>query len=185
MSNTDTEHVTFIVIILLACSLWTHRAGIMQVEHIAKDVALTTAAIIIIVAAIRLAKKLRLWKRRHNPNIAAIDTMTGLEFERYVAKLLKNNGFSNIRLTEEYDYGIDIIATKHCITWGIQVKRYSGLVGADAVRQAVTALRVYHCDRAMVITNSTFSRPAIALADVNDCILIDGLKLSKPLALLF
>jgi len=67
--------------------------------------------------------------------------MTGLEFERYVARLLKSKGYNNIRLTEEYDYGIDIIAEKDGIRWGIQVKRYSGLVSADAVRQVITALK--------------------------------------------
>lgn len=172
-SNTDSEHIAFTFTILLACGLWTHKAGILQAEHVAKYVALITATLVAIVAVIRFVKKLNHWQWRSNLNLTAIDTMTGLEFERYVAKLLKAHGFSNVRLTEEYDYGVDIIAIKNGITWGIQVKRYSGLVGADAVRQAVTALRIYHCDRAMVITNSTFSHPAIALAEANDCSLID------------
>lgn len=178
MSNTDTEHVSFIMIILLACSLWTHKAAIAQAEHIAKYVALIIAAKITFVALLRIVKKFKYRQSRRNPDLAKIDTMTGLEFEHYVAKILKNNGFSNVRLTEEYDYGIDIIASKNGTTWGIQVKRYSGLVGADAVRQAVTALRIYKCDKAMVITNSTFSRPAVVLADANDCVLVDESKLN-------
>ena len=100
--------------------------------------------------------------------------MSGLDFEHYIAKLLKTQGYNNVRLTEEYDYGVDIIAAKDGITWGIQVKCYSGLVKAETIRQVVTALRMYHCDRAMVITNSTFSRPAITLADSNDCVLVNG-----------
>jgi len=178
MSNTDTEHFTFIVIILLACGLWTHKAGMLEAEHIAKFAIIGVAILVCVVALIRTIKRIMGWRARHNPNRAVIDTMTGLEFERYVAKLLKTRGFANVRLTEEYDYGIDIIATKNGITWGIQVKRYSGLVCADAIRQVVTALKIYHCDRAMVITNSTFSRPAIALADANDCVLFDGYNLN-------
>jgi restriction system protein len=178
MSNTDTEHVTFIFIIFLVCSLWTHRAGLIQAEHIAKYVLLISAELFGIISIIRFVKKVKRWQRRQNPGIAMIDVMTGLEFESYVARLLKTCGYNNIKLTEEYDYGIDIIATKNGVTWAIQVKRYSGLVGADAVRQVVTALRMYHCDKAMVITNSTFSKPAIVLADANDCILIDKDKLN-------
>ena len=99
--------------------------------------------------------------------------MTGLEFEKYVDSILRTKGYINVRLTEKYDLGIDIIAIKDGITWGIQVKRYSGLVKANAVRQVVTALKHYNCDRAMVITNSTFSNTAIKLSRSNKSILID------------
>ncbi len=101
-----------------------------------------------------------------------IDAMDGVEFERYVARHLSKCGYTNICLTEKYDYGIDIVASKDGIRWGIQVKRYTGLVKADAVRQAVTGLRLYGCERAMVITNSEFSNVAVRLAESNDCVLI-------------
>ena len=107
-----------------------------------------------------------------------IDNMTGLQFERYIAKLLKTKGYTNIKLTEKYDLGIDIIATKDNIRYGIQVKRYSYPVKADAVRQAVTALNYYNCDKAMVITNSTFTKTAIKLAQSNGCRMISGANLS-------
>ncbi len=99
--------------------------------------------------------------------------MDGIEFETYIANILKNQGYTSIKLTEKFDYGVDIIAVKDGIRWGIQVKRYSGLVKADAIRQVVTGLRVYDCDRAMVITNSVFSRVAVRLANSNKCVLID------------
>ena len=130
---------------------------------------------------------IRLFARMHrfacgiitNFRLSNIDTMEGLDFEKYVASILKKQGYSNIRLTEQFDYGVDIIATKDGIRWGIQVKRYSGLVKAEAVRQVVTGLRVYGCDRAMVITNSFFSRVAVQLADSNDCVLIDRDDLTR------
>ncbi len=114
-----------------------------------------------------------------NSRLSDVDTMDGLDFEKYVANILKKRGYSYITLTEQYDYGIDIIATKNGVRWGIQVKRYSGLVKADAVRQVVTGLRVYGCDRAMVITNSIFSRVAVQLADSNECVLVDRSGLAK------
>jgi restriction system protein len=127
-------------------------------------------------------KKMKTWRSNRNPSMTAIDNMTGLEFERYVAKLLKIRGYNNIRLTEEYDYGIDIIAIKDGATWGIQVKRYSGLVKANAVRQVVTALKKYNCDRAMVISNSTYSEVAKDLARSNECVLIDRILLTSWIA---
>ena len=133
--------------------------------------------LVIITVFIVLRLILRLYRTvRHvvvNRRLSHVDDMDGIEFETYIAGILKNCDYKNIELTEKYDYGVDIIAVKDGIRWGIQVKRYSGLVKAEAVRQVVTGLRVYDCDRAMVITNSVFSRVAIRLANSNGCILID------------
>lgn len=103
--------------------------------------------------------------------------MDGLEFQEYVADMLKRQGYPDVMLAERYDYGVDIIATKDGVRWGVQAKRYSGLVGADAVRQVVAGLCMYDCERAMVVTNSTFSRVACKLAASNNCMLVDGLTL--------
>jgi len=111
--------------------------------------------------------------------LANIDKMDGLDFEKYIASILSKQGYSKIKLTERFDYGVDIIAHKDGIRWGVQVKRYSGLVKADAVRQVVAGLPMYKCDRAMVITNSTFSNFAVRLAKSNKCVLIDRNKLAK------
>lgn len=107
----------------------------------------------------------------------AIDSMTWQEFEFFVANWLKDRGYTDVRLTEHYDLGVDIIAKKDGFTWGVQVKHYRSLVGIEAVRQVVVALKKYKCDRAMVVTNSFFSRPAIEIAKSQDCILVDGSKL--------
>lgn len=105
--------------------------------------------------------------------------LDGLAFECYVASLLPGQGFANIRLTERYDLGVDIIAHKDGIIWGIQVKHYHGLVRASAVREVVTALNYYGCQQAMVVTSSVFSRPAVELATSNQCVLVDGNDLSS------
>ncbi len=131
-------------------------------------------ALIGIFYIVRLIARVYQFARRIITNLTLWDvgTMDGLAFEKYVANILREQGYSNISLTEQYDYGVDIIATRNGIRWGIQVKRYSGLVKADAVRQVVTGLRLYGCDRAMVITNSEFSSVAVRLAESNDCVLI-------------
>lgn len=51
--------------------------------------------------------------------------MDSLVCKKYVAELLKHQGYQRITLTERYDYGVDIVAQKDGTTWGIQVKRYT------------------------------------------------------------
>lgn len=120
---------------------------------------------------VKIAKKIYIL--RQNRHFQGVDSMDGTSFEYYVAQLLIERGYTNVSLTEKYDYGVDIIAEKDGIRWGIQAKRYSSLVKAAAVRQVVTGLRLYGCDRAMVITNSTYSNVAKRLAEGNDCVLVD------------
>lgn len=175
MSRADTDFVSYVIVAVLLVSLWTHREAILRPLHTLEPLGLILLLLSAVIGAVKL------YKRLQGPG-ATINTMTGLEFERYVAGLLKNSGYKQVKLTEEYDLGVDIVAEKNGVIWGIQVKRYSGLVGADAVRQVVTALPMYRCDKAMVITNSTFSRPAMALADANSCLLIDGNQLAKTAA---
>ena len=173
----SSSDMSFIMLILLAGTLWAHRTVMLRLEHIGFIIAFSVIAVLLVVVVVRLLRKIVSWRLNRSPSMAAIDVMDGLAFEKYVAQLLKGQGYRNVQLTEEYDYGIDITAERDGIRWGIQVKRYSGLVKAAAVRQAVTALRIYNCDRAMVLTNSSFSRVAQELADSNGCVLIDRSKL--------
>jgi len=173
-SSRSDKDAIFPLFIILACLAYTHKSLTLKAEHLIPTVLIIVIGVISLTIAIKLIFRIPQYFKRNNPNLAAIDNMTGLEFERYVARLLKSKGYNNIRLTEEYDYGIDIIAEKDGIRWGIQVKRYSGLVSADAVRQVITALKKYDCDRAMVITNSTYSMVAKDLARCNNCVLIEN-----------
>jgi HJR/Mrr/RecB family endonuclease len=173
------DHTGFILVILLAGTVWAHKAFMLKVEHYALIFAIACSTAVALVMLYKPLKAIRSWHRKSNLGLESIDNMTGLQFERYIANLLKRRGYTNVQLTEQYDLGVDIIASKDGITWGIQVKRYSGLVKAEAVRQVVTALKFYGCNKAMVITNSSFSRVAIALADSNDCVLVDRQILLK------
>lgn len=136
----------------------------------------------ILISAVVVVLIYRAIRRKHVYDaitVAAVDYMDGLEFERYLADLLRKRGYTNIQLTEKFDFGIDIIAKKDGITWGIQAKRYTNPVKAEAVRQAYTALNRYKCGRAMVITNSTYSNPARILAKDNQIPLVDREILSE------
>ena len=173
------DHVGFILIILVASAVWAHRAVFTRVEHLLPVIWIVMAGIAGLVVITKFGIRINKNRRLHRADLIHIDNMTGLEFETYVAHMLRIKGYKKVRLTEKYDLGVDIIATRDGVTWGIQVKRYSGLVKADAVRQVVTALRKYDCDKAMVITNSIYSKTAQELARCNGCVLVDRKILFK------
>ena len=170
---------TFVTIVILACIWWSHRALVQKAEQYAVVGVVVASSFIVAMYLLKAFKRMTSWRSPRKASLANVDTMTGLEFEKLVAKLLKTQGYEKIRFTEKYDYGIDLIASKDGVTWGIQTKRYNGLVKASAVRQVVTALRKYNCSRAMVVTNSEFSRVAKELAQSNDCVLVGRDQLSK------
>lgn len=95
-----------------------------------------------------------------------INEMEGHDFEYYCADILQKKGFSHIEVTPgSGDYGIDIIAYKDGLKYGIQCKRYSSTVGWHAVEEAMTGSKYYGCDIAVVMTNSVFSKQAIEGAE--------------------
>lgn len=169
-SRAQGGNASFVIVILVGAAAWTHRAQHVHIAYIALGV---------IVCLLLLKLSWKLLSHRSFARFKSIDTMDGLEFEQNVAGLLRANGYSNVSLTERYDFGVDIIAEKDGVRWGIQTKRYSGLVKASAVRQVVTGLKLYDCDRSMVITNSTYSAVARRLANANDCVLVDRTGLNR------
>ena len=98
--------------------------------------------------------------------LAKIDAMNGLDFERYCARLLYMFGFKNVKVTPSSgDFGVDIIAIDGATTFAVQCKRYSGNLGAKPIQEVYTGMRHYGANNALVITNSFFSDKAKQLAD--------------------
>lgn len=114
-------------------------------------------------------------KRKMNLIITPIDInkMTGVEFENYVANLLKQAGYNVSGTPATGDQGGDLIASKDNKINVIQVKRYSGVIGNKAVQEVVAAKNYYNGNVAVVVTNSSFTISAKSLAKRNSVILID------------
>jgi restriction system protein len=77
------------------------------------------------------------------------------------------------------DQGADIIASKGERRVIIQAKRYSGAVGNKAVQEVVGAILFYGGTEGCVVTNSTFTPAACALAQKNNIRLIDGSRFGE------
>lgn len=103
--------------------------------------------------------------------------MTGHDYEYLVAKYLRNNGYTGVKVTKgSGDYGVDVVAHKRGKKYAVQCKYYTGPVGLSAVQEAVAGKAMYKCDSAMVVTNSTFTNAARDLARANNVVLIENVS---------
>ena len=99
-------------------------------------------------------------------DMSEIDIMSGEEFERYVAALLRANGFSNVQMTKASgDYGVDVLASKDGERYAIQCKRYAKNVGVKSVQEVYAGAPMYKATRCAVITNMYFSDNGRTLAN--------------------
>lgn len=114
------------------------------------------------------------------PQLPVYDTMEGHAFEYYCADLLRKDGFNNVEVTQgSGDQGIDILAEKGGIKYGIQCKCYSNNIGNSAVQQAFAGKTYYHCHVAAVLTNRYFTPSAKHLAEESQVLLWDRDTLEK------
>lgn len=108
------------------------------------------------------------------------DNMEGHEFEYFCADVLRKNGYENVEVTKgSGDQGIDIIAYKEGIKYGIQCKCYSSDIGNKAVQEAFAGKTFYSCHVAAVLTNRYFTKSAKELAEKNGVLLWDRTKLNS------
>ena len=117
------------------------------------------AAILLLSAVLVLILR----KRSRRPD--ELDGMEGHDFEYYCADLLKQNGFTDVEVTRaSRDFGVDILAVRDGITYGIQCKAYAGPVGVGAVQEAYAGKDFYDRMVGAVMTNQYFTAPAVEAA---------------------
>lgn len=110
------------------------------------------------------------------------DYMDGLDFEFFCADLLKKNNFYNVSVTPgSADQGIDIIAFKDGVKYGIQCKCYSSDIGNKAVQEVFAGAKFYDCHVPVVLTNRYFTNSAIELAEKINVLLWDRDRLESML----
>lgn len=99
-------------------------------------------------------------------SIDSIDTLSGEEFEELLFAVFLTKGYTVTKTKKSHDYGADLILTKNDIKIVIQCKLYyNRSVSNSAVQEISTAKAYYQADCAIVITNSTFTKPATILAE--------------------
>ena len=130
-------------------------------------------------------KLLRLFREHHErtkskpTNESDVQSLSGVDFEAYIAKLLRSAGYEVQGTPTTGDQGADLIAKRDGRTVVIQAKRYQGAVGNKAVQEVISAVSFYGGNEGWVVTNSTFTPSAIALSQKANVKLIDGATLKN------
>ena len=102
---------------------------------------------------------------RKKCEVKELDEMEGHDFEYYCADLLKKRGFVDVTGTKgSGDYGVDVLAEKDGVTYGIQCKAYATPVGVKAVQEAYAGKEYYDRMVGAVLTNQYFTKPAVEAA---------------------
>ena len=121
-------------------------------------------------------------RRKVRNELQFVDRMSGRDFEFWCATLLRENGYHSVQVTPlSGDQGADILATRTGLRYAIQCKCYSKKLGNKPIQEVVSARSFYGCDRAMVITNSYFTKGGVEAADANDVILVDRDMLAEKI----
>lgn len=119
--------------------------------------------------------------RHRRAGMAQVDRMSGREFEHYLKLLFGRLGY-RVELTQLVgDYGADLILGRDGMRTLVQAKRWNRSVGIRAVQEAAAGRPYRSCDRAMVVTNSRFSKAARELARANRVELWDRDRLARAI----
>ena len=107
-------------------------------------------------------------------SIDKIDSLDGIEFEKFLYLSFASLGLKVSRTQSSRDYGADLVIKRKKQTINIQTKLYfNHNVGNSAVQEIATAKTFYNADIGIVITNSYFTKSAYCLAESNQIKLID------------
>ncbi len=124
----------------------------------------------------------------HSANISASSLLllSPSDFERTVADLLRRRGYRDVRrVGGAGDVGLDVwCRDAQGRTVAVQCKRYQPAhrVGSPEIQHLIAMSTVHHrTDRAMFVTTSGYTQPAVALARQHAVQLIDGAELSRML----
>jgi Restriction endonuclease len=117
--------------------------------------------------------------------MSAVDAMTGAQFERYIAGLLREQGWRDVEVVGgSGDGGADILAESPSgVRTAFQCKRQADNVGVQVVRLLVGSVHYEHAGRApYLVTTAGLTKDAAALAAGAGVRLIDRPALSRWVA---
>lgn len=115
--------------------------------------------------------------------MSEIDLVSGVEFEDFLSTLFSRMGYSCTTTKASGDQGADLLLEKLGERLVVQAKRYSEPVGNKAVQEAIAARVYYSCNKAMVVTTSTFTAAALDLAHSAGVSLVDRKRLGELISL--
>ena len=119
--------------------------------------------------------------QRRRQELAASDwkSLQGNDFQHFLADAFRLLDYEVEETGQSGDHGVDLIVTRLAKRIAIQAKGYASGNPVDnkAVQEAYSGKDIWHCDACAVITNSRYTRQAIADAACLGCVMIDELTL--------
>jgi hypothetical protein len=103
---------------------------------------------------------------------ADLSQMSGPQFEAYLAEVFRFLGYDVRTTGQSGDQGVDLVVAFGGVAAAVQAKCYGGTVGNAAVQQVYTGMRLYACQKCVVIASSSFTRSAREAANAVGCLLI-------------
>lgn len=176
----DSE-VTVMAFLMILILLW--KRGYLKNITAGSTIRLAVGAAVILCLALALVNGIRYIVKRVaqnkrkkaylNSRIHEIDRMSGVEFEELLKYHFERQGYKVTLTPKTNDYGGDLVLRKGNAVTVVQAKRYNSKLGNSPVQEVVASMAHYNAGRAMVVTNSYFSKNAIRLASENNVELWD------------
>lgn len=113
------------------------------------------------------------------PNENPVDSMSGTEFEDYIARIARSCGAPVIMTSITGDWGVDLVIGRRPDRLAVQCKRMNRPVGTGAVQEVVAGAAMQDCTHTMVVTNNEFTPAARKLAERHECILVSGADIPR------
>jgi len=157
-------------------------AAVRAYPWVALAAGLGALIVLISIWALRRSRRRRERDALLQLELADVDRMDPVAFEELVAHLLNAQGFRTELTPATGDIGVDVVATNGNRRIAVQVKRYGTSVTAKAIGEVLVGMPHYGCNECMVVTNSTFTRPAVQAAALHPCTLVDRRDLAAWMA---
>jgi restriction endonuclease Mrr len=92
-------------------------------------------------------------------------TLSPIEYEQYCLSIFRLEGWNAKTTPATGDQGADLLCESSGTRVVVQCKKYSQPVGNAAVQEVLAARVFYSAAFAVVVTNASFTKAAVALAD--------------------
>lgn len=104
------------------------------------------------------------------------EDMNGFEFEEFCALKLREKGWKVNKTRNGADQGVDLIIEKGKRKIAVQCKKYKHPIGNKAIQEVKAGISHYDLIEGVVLSNTTYTRSAIELANTNNIKLLHFLE---------
>jgi restriction system protein len=136
-------------------------------EYVGWTMTLLLVAAVVALTAWFIVRRVKLRSPKAQELFAKLEnvgSMSGGQFEVFVAEVLRTLGYRAQVLGRSGDQGVDIVAIASDGKVAIQCKNYKKRIGNKPVQEVYAGARHHNCDNAWVVAPAGYTKGAIELA---------------------